>query len=243
MRLFDRIFGRPNPRDVFRMPDNPSDFIAQLSHRKFWRDMDAQLLYDIGQNTDGVMELLRNFVFVSEHYGLVANSFVKLAQSPESLYGSPLSSFALTLRHLGSSLCSQIEFIRDPNQQKFTCISADMAFTSAILCDPLELNAYAGMAFLYGDIRLNKAVSLEWCQKYKDSEDALLAMPDEKLTPYQKSAKKMIENPTEKQGVMREIAKHAPHLIEGACPTDERTMRELIDHLEQRLHGDRMSLK
>jgi len=105
MRFFDLLFGRPNPKDVFQMPDNPSEFIAKLSRRKFWRDIDTRLLYDIAENAHGKMELLRGFVVVSELYHLVQNNFVKLAHSPEDFFGCPLSGFAYTLYRLGSSLC------------------------------------------------------------------------------------------------------------------------------------------
>lgn len=239
MGFLDRIFGLPKPSDVFGMPDNPSGFIAQLSRRKFWRSMEPQLLRDIAQHADGEMELLRNFVFVSEQYGLVSNNFVNLAQNPESSFGSPLSAFALTLYRLGSTLYKQSLSISDLEQRGFALLSADMAFTSAILCDPLQLGAYAGMAFLYGEININEPVALDWCQKYREAEDALLATPNEKLTPVQQSAKQMIQDPTESQRVMREIAKHAPHLLEATGPTEDKPMREIIEELEQRLTGSK----
>ena len=237
MGLFDRMLGQPKPADVFDMPDNPSDFIAQLCRRKFWRDMDAQILREIAQNADGNMEILRNFVFVSEQYGLVSGNFVGLAQDPEGIFGSSLSGFALTLYRLGSSLYKQVPSISDPEQLRFALLSADMAFISAILCDLFQLEAYAGMAFLYGELNVNEPVALEWCQKYKDAEDRLLATPDEKLTAYQQSAKQMIQDPTERQRVMREMAKHAPHLVEGTSPSEDVPMRDLIDELEHRLKG------
>ena len=198
--------------DVFQMPDNPWDFIAQLSRRKFWREIDARLLCDIAKNADGEIELLRNFVFVSEQNDLVKDNFVSLANNPEDVFGSPLSAFALTLYNLGSRLCKQNFLFRDFKLRGSILVEADMAFTSAILCDPLLLSSYAGMAFFYGDILIPKTVALEWCQKYIDAEDALLATPDERLTPFQQSAKKMIQNPNEEEKCTKEMVKYAPLL-------------------------------
>ncbi len=149
MTFFNRLFGQPSPVDVFKMSNNPSDFINQLCRRKFWSNIDSQLLNDIARHANGEMELLRNFVFVSEKYGLVANNFVNMVQNPEAMFGSPLLAFAFTLCRLGSTLCQQSFSFDDPDQKISVLMSADMAFTSAILCDSFQLQAYAGMAFLY----------------------------------------------------------------------------------------------
>ena len=97
MGLLHRMFGQPKPIDVFKMPNNPSDFTSQLCRRRFWRNIDAQLLRDIAIHADGNMELLMAFVFVSKQYGLVSNKFVAMARNPDGMFGSPLSQFALTL--------------------------------------------------------------------------------------------------------------------------------------------------
>lgn len=217
------------------MPANPGDFIADLSRRKFWRDIDRRLLDDIARNAAGEMELLRNFVFVSERYRLVDNNFVRLASSPQKAFGCPLSMFAVTLYRLGSALCKQSVSIADPEQQKFALMTADMAFTSAVLCDALQLGPYAGMAFLYGAILFNKKVALEWCQKYKDAEQTLLGTPDEELSLLDQSAKRLIEDPDEYRRTRDEIAMYAPHLLDGQPPTEDRPMREGIEELEEKL--------
>jgi hypothetical protein len=236
MGLLDLILRRPQPADVLKMPNNPSEFISQLCRRKFWRDMDASLLGDIARHADGQMELLRTFVFVSEQYRLVSNNFVRIAQDPVGDSGSILSWFALTLGRLGSALCQQSPSISDFEQRGFALLSADMAFTSAILCDAFQLQAYAGMALLYGYFNLNKPVALDWCQKYKDAEDRLLATPDEKLTTCQKSTKRLVQDPAEMRRVMEEIANYAPHVVEGYGALGEiRSQRDEIEELEAQL--------
>lgn len=235
MGVLRRLFGRPNPSDVFRMSQNPDDFVAEIARRKFWRRIDTSILAGIARNASGEMELLRNFVFVSEQYRLVENNFVALANSPETIFGSPMSAFALTLYRLGSDLCKHSVSIDDPEQQEIALMTADMAFTSAVLCDQLQLEAYAGMASLYGEILFNKNVALEWCGKYKSAEQKLLHTPDERLSLVQQSAKRQIEDPDEAKRALQEVAAHAPHLLNGQPLGEERSMREMIDDLERRL--------
>ena len=250
MGIFGRLFGAPDPTEVFRMPDNPDDFIGSLSRRKFWRQIDSRVLEGIAENAEtareylrsastkpGSTELLKSFAFVSEQYGLVEGNFIGLADSPEQLFGSPLSAFALTLYRLGSALCKQRVLAQDNEQAESAVMMADMAFTSAILCDPLQLQAYAAMAFLYGGDcgTLNKNVALEWCQKYKEAEDRLLDTPDDELSPVQQSAKRLIQDPDRDREVAEEMAKYAPHLLEGMPPTEHEPMRQIIEELEERL--------
>jgi len=237
MGILRKLFGRPDPSDVFRMPNNPRDFIGGLGRRKFWRRIDSSILFCVARNAAGEMELLRNFVFVSERFRLVESNFARLANSPDPLFGSQLSGFALTLYRLGSALCKQRISARSEEQAKSAVMFADMAFTSAVLCDPLFLEAYAGMAFLYGGEygTLNRQVALEWCQKYKEAERRLLATPDEQLNPFQQAAKRGIEDPEEDRRTREEIAMYAPHLLEPT--TEDRPIRQLIEKLEGRLMG------
>ena len=235
MGIIQRLFGRPDPKDVFRMPTNPEGFLGSLRRRKFWRQIDVPILESIVQNAHGEMELIRNFVFVSEQYRLVEKNFLAFAANPELIFGSPAVGFGLTLYRLGSDLCKQVYSVRDPEQIGFIHLSADMAFTSAVLCDPRQLEAYAGMAFLYGDIFLNKKVALEWCSKYKDAEDDLRCTPDEQLAVFHRATKQGLLNPDEDKQTWEEIAKYAPHLLEGQPLVDDRTLRDEIEDLERRL--------
>lgn len=235
MGFLNRVLGGTKPVDVFSMPDNPSDFIAQLSRRKFWRDIDAQVLHDIAHNADGNMERLRCFVFVSEHCGLVSGNFVKLARKP-GIFCTPLAAFSQTLYNLGSSLSQRSLQMRNAEEREIALRCADMAFTSAVLCDPVQLPAYGGMAFLYGTIHVSPSVAVEWCRKYKDAEDALLATPDERLTAFHRTAKHMIEAPDEDQELLQQIADRiSGPLGERLREPEDRPMREIIEELEQRL--------
>lgn len=47
MKFFSRLFAEPKLESAFEMPDEPGRFIAELSKRKFWRDIDLALLAKI----------------------------------------------------------------------------------------------------------------------------------------------------------------------------------------------------
>ena len=70
---------------------------------------------------------------------------------------------------------------------------------------------------------VNKAMALEWCQKYKDAEAALIATPDEQLTYLQRSYKEGAKDPSKMVSV------------DPSVPTVPPPMREVIEELEQRL--------
>ncbi len=231
MSFLNRLFGPFGEVKPFKVPPNPSDFVAQLSRRKFWCDIDASLLHEIVQNANrelanlavtanGEMELLKNFVAVSEGFHLVERSFVKI--SSDNPLESPLSLFANALYLTGSHLCQQ--YIQDPSQQKQpNLMFAETAFISAILCDRFFLLAYYGLAHLFGELAVDKSLALKWCQKYKDAEAELLATPDEKLSYLQKAGKEGVLDPSTMRSVDPSVTTVPP------------PMREVIEELEQRL--------
>jgi len=231
MNIFGKFFGRPSRRDTFNIPDSPSDFVAKVSHREFWRDIDMQLLREIAQNANkelvdlavtanGEMELLKNFVTVSEGFHLVDRSFVKISR--DNPLESPLSLFANALYLTGSQLCQH--YIRDPSQENEpNLMCAEIMFISAILCDRFSLVAYYGLAHLFGELSVEKSLALKWCQKYKDAEAALLAIPDEQLNYFQKAIK---------EGIIDTSTMRCTGPFVATAPTQ---LRESIEQLEQRL--------
>ena len=231
MNIFGSFFGRPSRREPFNLPDNPSDFVAQLANRKFWRDIDTKLLHEIAQSANreladlavtanGEMELLKNFVTVSEGFHLVDRSFLKISR--DNPLESPLSLFANALYLTGSQLCQQ--YIQEPSQQNQpNLMFAEMGFISAILCDRFHLVAYYGLAHLFGELAVDKSLALKWCQKYKDAEAALLDTDNEKLNYLQESYKEGVIDPSKMKS------------IDPSVTTVPPPMREVIEELEQRL--------
>jgi hypothetical protein len=241
MNIFQRLFGGPKLRNVFEMPDEPDKFIAELSKRKFWRDIGHALLAEISGNAKGLAEItgnneikfLKGFVFVSECHELLQNNFLPLTRNPD-LDNPPLISFALALCSLASSLSSVIQSLIDKEQQSFVGAKADMAFTSAILCDPFQLPSYLGMAFLYGTTYINKDAALKWCQNYKRAEDRLLNEPDQNLAWHHRGQKMLITHPFEARNIFNKISGDVSDQ-EAHGFANNPPMREMIDGLEREL--------
>ena len=103
-----------------------------------------------------------------------------------------------------------------------------MAFTSAILCDPFQLPAYVGIAFLYGTVATNKPVALKWCENYRRAEQKLLSSADQDLAWQHRGQKLLITQPQAARKFFNEASEHLYH--EESPP-----MREMIDALEREL--------
>lgn len=135
--------------------------------------------------------------------------------------------------HYFNSLYKQAASLTNPEKSRNVGIEATMALMSAILCDPFQLSAYAGMAFLFGTIALNKKVAVEWCEKYRHAEDRLLSTPDEHLAPIHRTLKRQIKEPSEARKALDLMAKHSPHLLDGNVFGEVPSMRKMIDELEK----------
>ena len=149
MSIFDRLFGKPNPQDVFQMPDDPGRFIAELSKRKLWCDIDRNLLDEIGRKAEGNMLLLKGFVFVSECHGLIEKNFLPLTQNPncEEEFGSHLIAFACTLSSLGGHLCDGAKSVTDAEQLRLRGCLPDwrdhniLCYCRGFPCTPLAIRS------------------------------------------------------------------------------------------------------
>jgi len=84
-----------------------------------------------------------------------------------------------TIAHLG-------EVPAGSEQQKQAMVMIEIAFLSALLCDPYMLSAYRGLASFYlatgknGDARST-------CRKYDETERALLSANDEYARQYRRT--------------------------------------------------------
>ena len=240
MSFFSRLFGKPDPRSVYSMPDNPRDFISALCRRKYWRDIDRSLLLAIGENAAGDMDLLQAFVFVSEVHGLVQKNFIPAARERHPVFASPLCSFSRALYLLGSRMCQNFSDTAASDQPlsdglKACLMFAGMAFESSVLCDPVHLAAYAGNAMLQGGIRGKKEAGLQWCRKYRDAEERLLNTPDTELSWEMRALKKAIQDPEESVRMSELMNEKAPGLAAEYPLTGDVSMRDVIEQLEERL--------
>ena len=142
MGLISRLLGGTDPKEVFKLADNPKDFVVALSRRRKWSKIDIHILYQIADNSSGEMELLQNFAYISEKTKLI-NKLIEFCAEPETIFGSPERQFAITLYWFGSNSCKQIgeTLSKDPvdatgmirRSLEGVSIMADCAFTSSIL--------------------------------------------------------------------------------------------------------------
>lgn len=224
-----------------KMSKDIDELFVELTHRKHWKEIDPNIIKSIFNNAmseevkaiiDGNVGAIKAFIFISELHNTVANNFVKIAKD-EGSTENKVSLFSLTLYRLGSDIF-KAGFSAKNDEEVDSCVfTADMAFSSSILCDPFELSSYAGIAFLYSSYGMNKEAALEWCRKYKEAEDKLLNTPDETLNSYQLGGKKMLD-PKEASENFMWMEKYTPELIPDGCKTGE-SLRDQINELEQSL--------
>lgn len=241
MGIFDRLLRKNNPDDIFnRMPTDPNDFMVALSQRGNWRKIDMAIFTDISRNADeeatrhlaedaelcelhGIekfskkevkLALLRNFAFVSEQ-AKVVETYIEQSTFTDIKIATPLTLFSHTLRTIGFQF---LRFIIDdcaPDQVVSESETPHLAFTSSILCDPLQLASYFGLVLLYGDVVINQVLGLYWCQRYLDAEKRLLKSPPKELCVYHQASKEFIEGDTSMidETILEYFPKDYPQLL------------------------------
>ena len=262
MGFLKNLFGRPDPSSVMKMSGPPTAFMSNISHRKFWKKIPQRLLDAIARNAgevfrdftdnhvriDNEMHLLKSFIVLSEQHRLVDGNFIGLASGRYHELSPPLSAFSFTLYRVGSGICQRLPLITDPDECVLMMQRADCAFTSSIVCDPVNLSSYFGMAGLLGGEALPgfvlKEDALGWCRMYKEAEKRLLTTPDEKLGPAERGFKMEM---TASPGEAKEMRRHGREIVErlpevaamfggaGDVEDDDMSLRDMIDQLEARL--------
>lgn len=229
---FFNIFGKkPNPDEVFTLSDDFDVFFNKVSKRKYWCDLDINILLKIRSNADGELEYFRNFIFISEKFNLVRKNFLKFT-SPDLM--QPISLYADTLYNLGQAIVKQAIAESDPDSAQLLFMFSDMAYFSATLCNPFHLFSYVGLTIIHGNILKNKLVGLEMCQKYKDAEKKLLSTPDSQLYNEQRVIKEWIKNPNEMEETAEKIKKFAPNINIQAVG-NVMNSRQIVEIIEKEL--------
>lgn len=227
---------------AFEMQGNLDEIFEGLVRRRHWRKIGADILRRMFANSrlevfdkpNWDVELIRGFIFVSEQYGLVKNNFVPIGKSEAGDVAMARGLFATTLYRLGSDLAKAAFGARTEDEIRHLVMMADMAFTSSLLCDPLMLPAYGGIALLYGTIWVNKEVALEWCSKYKEAEAQLASTPDRELTSVQLAGKRVLD-PKQRAQEMEWAATWFAELVRGADEAQFESMRHVVEEVEKQL--------
>lgn len=170
---------------LFEFRDD-EEVLRTLGGRRHWSQIRPEVLRALIRNArDDVLKISR-LVFVSEFFDCVKNNFVDLAR----IWEDPrlaLSAFATTLVGLASDTITHLgEVPAGSEQQKQAMVMIEIAFLSALLCDPYMLSAYRGLASFYHATGKNDDARSA-CRKYDETEQALLSANDEYARQYRRT--------------------------------------------------------
>jgi len=180
MRLF-------SPKRIQDITDIDELFEA-LRKRKHWKRIPERILRQIFDNARGDIEKVQRFRFVSELHHCVENNFIPLIRShtdPRMV----LAFFSVTLERLAAQAAQTLPELPDGSPERDIAIgTAEMAYMSSILCDPLMLQSYGGLAWFYLMVAApDRAV--EVCRDYEAAEGKLLSSDDSELGYYDRATK------------------------------------------------------
>jgi hypothetical protein len=232
MSLLDRIIDKSVPEDLGELPNDLDRFVVELAKREHWRDIGYSILAEIEKEPQANRERMMVFAYVSEKFDVVRTQFVPTANAPDVGVGPPRVSFGLTLCQLGSNLLQSARVSGDRENSRLLGMMADGAFTSAALCDPLQLSAHAYMAVLYGTFVMKPSVALEYIANYRKTEAKLLATPDETLAWFHRAVKASITRPAETKALLDRAAAAGLPLSDV---NDGISLRQMVDELEKEI--------
>jgi hypothetical protein len=178
MALFgsDRMFEFGSEEEVLRA----------LGGRQHWGQIRPEVLRALTRNAQGDVLKISRLVFVSEYFDCVKNNFVDLAGNWEdprlalSAFATTLVGLAVdTIRHLG-------EVPAGSEQQVQSMVLIEMAFLSALLCDPYMVNACRRLASFY-EATGKRDDARRACRKYDEIEQVLLSANDEYVREYRRT--------------------------------------------------------
>ncbi|HYW84776.1 MAG TPA: hypothetical protein VFB30_16045 [Spirochaetia bacterium] len=184
----DRLF---NITDV-------EELLRSLGERKFWSSIRPEVLRMLIDNAKGDVLKISRFVFVSEYYDCVKNNFVELAK----IWEDPrlaLSAFGATLTGLAGDIIQHLgDLSQGSDAQSQATGLVEIAYLSALLCDPYLLPAYRGLASFYLVVGKKDQAS-GMCRQYDATEKELLQTEDPELYLYREVRYKPLAAATRKE--------------------------------------------
>jgi hypothetical protein len=175
MRLFWR-------KRIETIQDIDELFVA-LTKRKHWKLIPKIVLKQIFDNADGCIEKVHRFRYVSELHHCVERNYLPLLEE-NSDPKFVLSLFSVTLERLA---IQATEIARQYNEasprQQMAIITTEFAYLSSILCNPLMLSSYGGLAQLYLTLRLPD-LAAEVCNDFDSALHQLLSSSTDDLGCY-----------------------------------------------------------
>ncbi len=163
------------------------ELLRIMTKRKYWKQIRPEILRRIFDNAKGDIVKIQRFRYVSELHHCIENNFVEIAKDDNTEMA--VAYFAVTLERLAARIAQHIgDFPENSEQQNLAIGSAEMAYMSSILCNPLLLPSYAGLAFFYSAIG-NAKRAIEAFQEYDKAEQRLLQIDDKELSYYDRAIK------------------------------------------------------
>jgi len=182
---------------LFNITDG-EELLRSLGERKFWSSIRAEVLRMLIDNANGDVLKISRFVFVSEYYDCVKNNFVELAK----IWDDPrlaLSAFGATLAGLAGDIIQHLGDLSQGSDAQSQAIGlVEIAYLSALLCDPFLLPAYKGLASFYL-VMGKKDLAAGMCRQYDATEEKLLQTQDPEIFLYREIRYKPIAAATRKE--------------------------------------------
>jgi len=180
MGLFSR-------KKIENITDIDELFIA-LTKRKHWNRIPNAILRQIFDNAQGDIEKVQRFRFVSELHHCVNKNFVPLSED-NSDPRMVLALFSVTLERLAAQAAQSVSDLSDSSREQNMAIgTAEIAYMSSILCNPLTLPSYGGLAWFYMLLG-SRDRAAEVCRDYVAAEQKLLSSDDSDLGYYDQAMK------------------------------------------------------
>ncbi len=169
--------------DVFKLADTDQLFAALLK-RKHWKRMKPEVLRRILDHAEGDILKAKRFCMVSEAFGCVEKNFIPICGSGD--VETTVNLISLTLERLAAGIAQHLDELPERSEQRERAIAfAEMAYDSSILCNPLMLGSYAGLALFYALIG-ESSLAKQALMNYDQAEQRLLEKPESQLSCYDK---------------------------------------------------------
>ena len=176
-----------SPKKIDDITDIEELFVA-LTKRKHWNRIPNVILRQIFDNAQGDIEKVQRFRFVSELHHCVDNNFVPLLED-NSDPRMVLALFSMTLERLAAQAAQSVPELPDGSREQDMAIgTAEVAYMSSIVCNPLMLPSYGGLACFYMVLgSTDRAAKV--CRDYDAAEQQLLSSDDSDLGYYDQAMK------------------------------------------------------
>jgi len=176
--------------DAIDKIDNLDRLYEALIKRKHWKRLNPVVIRRILDNANGDIVKARRFRMISELYDCVEKNYIEIAKDNDIRMSMDLIS--VTLERLGAQIAQNLDAFPEGSEKKERAIAyAEMAYSSSILCNPLMLGSYAGLAFFYAAIG-ETALSMKTFEEYDLAEKRLLEKDDKELSHYDKALKESL---------------------------------------------------